>query len=152
MKKIPVNDLRYYKYISCISVLIIIISVIFLFCNVSGLPSGTAWNQVPQILKQIVPPVFPDKDFTITDYGAVGDGNTDCTDAFRKAIEECNAQGGGRVVVPEGKYLTGAIHLKSNVNLYISKSAEVLFSREKEKFLPAVKTRFEGVECLNILH
>ena len=51
----------------------------------------------------------------------------DCTEAFRRAIDDCNKQGGGRVVVPAGVFLTGAIHLKTNVNLYVSKGATVKF-------------------------
>ena len=41
------------------------------------------------------------------------------TEAIKKAIDECNKSGGGRVVIPKGEFLTGAIHLKSNVNLYL---------------------------------
>src|SRR5437870_3119502 len=84
-----------------------------------------AWAQVPLILKRIKPPVFPKRDFSITRYGAVGDGQKDCTEAFKKAINACNKAGGGRVVVSEGTFLTGAIHLKSNVNLYVSKGATI---------------------------
>ena len=43
----------------------------------------------------------------------------DCTDAIRAAIAACSAAGGGRVVVPAGRFLTGAVHLKSNVNLHV---------------------------------
>src|SRR5207253_10127781 len=57
--------------------------------------------------------------------------------------------GGGRVVVPAGVFLTGAIHLKSNVNLYISEGATLKFSTDPEKYLPVVFTRFEGTECMN---
>lgn len=55
---------------------------------------------VPEILGRIRAPTFRDEDFVITNYGAVADGETDNTDAFRTAIETCNAAGGGRVVVP----------------------------------------------------
>jgi polygalacturonase len=61
------------------------------------------WQQVPGILERIVPPVFPDQDFPITKYGGKADVRTDNTEAFRKAIEACNAAGGGRVVVPAGR-------------------------------------------------
>ncbi len=107
------------------------------------------WEQLPQILTQIVQPQFPERDFVITAYGAVGDGKVDNTVAFRAAIAACHQAGGGRVVVPAGVYLTGAIHLKSNVNLHLDKGATILFSRDHAKYLPVVYTRFEGVECFN---
>ncbi len=107
------------------------------------------WGQLPSILERIVPPVFPDREFPLKTYGGKGDGNTDCTEAFRKAIAACSAAGGGRVVVPEGVYLTGAIHLKSNVNLYVAKDALIRFFASPEDYLPVVFTRFEGAECWN---
>jgi polygalacturonase len=109
----------------------------------------TGWDQVEKILSQIVPPKFPARDFNITAYGAIGDGKTDCTEAFRKAITACHEAGGGRVVVPAGTYLTGAIHLKSNVNLHVTQNAKILFSQDTKKYLPVVFTRFEGVELMN---
>ena len=102
----------------------------------------------PQILKRIQPPKFPNRDFDVTRYGAKPDGKTDCTSAFRKAIEEANRAGGGRVVVREGVCLTGAIHLKSNVNLVVQKGATIKFD-PNPKLYPMVLTRFEGMECMN---
>src|SRR5204862_6561618 len=66
-----------------------------------------------------------------------------------KAIAACNRAGGGRVVVPTGSFLTGAIHLKSNVNLHVTKGATIKFSRDPKKYLPLVFTRWEGMELLN---
>ncbi len=109
----------------------------------------TGWAQVEKILSQIVSPKFPARDFNVATYGAIGDGKTDCTEAFRKAIAACHDAGGGRVVVPAGTYSTGAIHLKSNVNLRVAKNATILFSQDTRKYLPVVFTRFEGVECMN---
>jgi polygalacturonase len=109
----------------------------------------TGWDALPLILNRISPPTFPQKDFDVTAYGARGDGKTDCTEAFKKAIEKCNAKGGGRVVVPKGVFLTGAIHLKSNVNLHVSKDAVIKFSVDPKKYLPVVFVRWEGVECMN---
>jgi len=110
---------------------------------------SVGWETVPSVLKRIVPPRFPKRDFDITKYGAVGDGVTDCTEAFATAIDACNKAGGGRVVIPAGTFLNGAIHLKSNVNLYVSKGATIKFSTDPKKYLPAVFARWEGVECMN---
>ena len=107
------------------------------------------WSRLPGILAGIKAPVFPARDFLITNFGAKADGTTDATAAFRKAIAECVRAGGGRVVVPAGEFLTGAIHLKSGVNLHIQKGATVLFSTDPASYLPVVKTRFEGVEVMN---
>jgi polygalacturonase len=79
----------------------------------------------------------------------VGDGKANCTQAINKAISAANKAGGGRVVVGPGTYLTGAIYLKSNVNLYVSRDAVVKFSTDPNQYLPAVFTRWEGVECMN---
>lgn len=108
-----------------------------------------AWGQVSSILGRVRPPSFPARDFDVTKYGAVGDSAKDCSDAFRRAIEACNAAGGGRVVVPTGQFLTGAIHLQSKVNLHVTSGATILFSRKPADYLPVVFTRWEGVECVN---
>jgi unsaturated rhamnogalacturonyl hydrolase len=105
------------------------------------------WDAVPGILARIQPPKFRARDFVITAYGAKPNG--DSTEAIRKAIEACHAAGGGRVVVPAGIFVTGAIRLKSNVNLHITEGATLRFSTDPEKYLPAVLTRFEGTECYN---
>ncbi|MBN1780563.1 glycoside hydrolase family 28 protein [bacterium] len=130
--------------------LVISLLAVGLCLSCSGRSAQKAgWEQVPGILRQIVPPVFPDQDFVITAYGAAGDGQTDCTEAFRASIHACHEAGGGRVVVPAGDFLTGAIHLKSNVNLHLDEKATILFSQDQKKYLPVVFTRFEGVEMMN---
>ena len=104
---------------------------------------------MPQILARIKAPVFPKRDFVITKFGAKANEAADSTSAFRKAIEACNKAGGGRVVVPEGTFLTGAIHLKSNVNLFVSPGATIKFSKNPADYLPVVFTRWEGTELMN---
>jgi len=84
----------------------------------------------------------------IADFGAKPDGSK-CTAAFARAIGACAGAGGGRVVVPPGRWLTGAIHLKSNVELHLENGAEVVFSQDVEDYLPAVQTSYEGTECWN---
>src|ERR1044072_6224429 len=74
---------------------------------------------MPLIIYRIKPPRFPKRTFYLD--RATADGQTDCTAAFRRAIDECSKAGGGKVVVPAGTYLTGAIHLRSNVNLEVSR-------------------------------
>ena len=128
---------------------IVITAVCAILLSGCASQTNTGWGQADKILSRIKAPQFPAKDFAISDYGAVGDGKTDCTQAINKAITAANKAGGGRVVVPAGTYLTGAIYLKSNVNLYISKDAVVKFSTDPNQYLPAVFTRWEGVECMN---
>jgi len=126
----------------------LIIFLVTISCAQSSYISD-GWDKLDEILVQIVEPSFPEKVHNITVYGAIGDGVTDCSDAFKKAIDECNKTSGGMVMVPEGTFLTGPIYLKSNVNLYISENATVKFSDDKRKYLPVVFTRWEGVECMN---
>jgi polygalacturonase len=109
---------------------------------------ANAWEQVPNILKRTVPPTFADRDFDIADFGAVGDNSTDCTGAFEKAISACHQAGGGKVVVNPGQYLTGAIVLKSNVNLHLVHGSTIRFTRDTSRY-PTVFTRWEGVELMN---
>ena len=107
------------------------------------------WELVPGILARIRPPAFPDRDFAVTSYGAAGDGKTDCTEAFRRAVAACGEAGGGRVVVPAGRFLTGPIHLRSRVNLHVQGGGTIAFSQDPRAYLPAVFTRWEGVEVMN---
>jgi polygalacturonase len=108
-----------------------------------------AWAQVPGILKRIKGPVFPKRDVYLTSYGARGDGQADCSNAFRDAIAACSKAGGGRVVVPVGSYLTGPIHLESNVNLHLVSGATIKFSQDPKRYLPLVFSRWEGMELMN---
>ena len=107
-----------------------------------------ALRDMESVRKLIIPPKFPDKEFVLTDYGAAGDGETLNTAAFQKAVEDCSSSGGGRVVVPAGTFLTGAIYLKSNVDLHLSEGSVILFSRDTKDY-PLVFTRWEGMECMN---
>ena len=107
------------------------------------------WAQVPEILARIQAPVFPPHDFAITNFGAAADGKTDCTLAIAKAIDACAEAGGGRVVVPAGEFLTGPIHLQSGVNLHLATNSVLKFKTDPQAYLPAVFTRFEGMECWN---
>lgn len=68
------------------------------------------------------------KEYSIVKYGAVGDGKILNTKAIQKAIDIASANNGGKVIVPEGKFLTGALEMKSKVELHISENATLLGS------------------------
>lgn len=96
------------------------------------------------------PPTFAPRVFDLRAYGGVGDGGTKMnTLAFARAIKACHRAGGGTVLVPAGTWLTGPIHLRSNVNLRLEQGARVRFSTRFADYLPVVFTRWEGVECYN---
>ncbi|WP_242841205.1 glycoside hydrolase family 28 protein [Clostridium akagii] len=74
----------------------------------------------------------------------------DYTHVFKAAIEECYEKGGGTVKVSSGIYYTGAITLKSGVNLELGDNSVIKFIRNKTNaFYPIVNTFWEGIECYN---
>ena len=79
-------------------------------------------------------PVIGEKTFNVTEHGAVGDGKTLNTDAIAKAIKACVDGGGGIVVVPAGKFLSGPIQLASKVNLRIDEGATLIFTDAAEAY------------------
>jgi unsaturated rhamnogalacturonyl hydrolase len=114
-----------------------------------AIPAATGakgWQDYAAVLARIKAPVFPDRDFPITDFGAKPDA--DNTAAIAAAIAACHAAGGGRVVVPPGEWSTGAVHLLDNVNLHVAKGATLRWSFDLSLY-PVVFTRFEGTECMN---
>ena len=107
------------------------------------------FSAADEIIKSIQVPTFPDTNFNIMDFGAVADGETKNSEAIKKAIEACFNAGGGKVIIPSGTFLTGPIHLRSNINLHLEDGAVVLFSKDKNDYLPVVHTSFEGIELMN---
>ena len=106
------------------------------------------WNQADDIVARIQPPNIPNRAFAITRFGAVGDGVTDCSAAIAAAVAACVAVGGGRVIVPEGTYLTGPVRLRSRVELHLVGGAMLLFSTDPHRY-PNVLTRWEGNDVFN---
>jgi polygalacturonase len=82
-------------------------------------------------------PAIADRNFSLTDYGAVGDGHTLNTDAFAKAIAACSAAGGGHVNIPAGAWLTGPIEMRSNMDLHLERGSMILFSKDHQLYKPA---------------
>ncbi|MCF6130095.1 glycoside hydrolase family 28 protein [Flavobacterium sp. AS60] len=128
-----------------------LLSVLFFSCATKQDKSTTNvvnWNKMQDIVNSVKEPVFQNKTYLISDFGAVADGVFDNTQVFKKAIENCSANGGGIVKVSPGKYFTGPIHLQSNVNLHLEEGAELLFSTNTKDY-PIVHTSFEGIELMN---
>ena len=95
------------------------------------------YQNLPVELKQVVSFDIPDNTVSIADFGGVGDGVALNTEAFRKAISALTKKGGGRLVVPQGVWLTGSIVLKDNIDLHIERNAIVFFSPDKSLFVDA---------------
>lgn len=124
---------------------------ILFWCNVSDAQGITVEApEAPFPFEPLQMYSFPEKDFPITRYGAKKGDVKANTAAFAKAMEECNKAGGGRVVVPSGKWITGPVHFRSNCNLFLSEGAEVVFDDDPSLYYPAVKVSWEGAECMNI--
>ena len=83
--------------------------------------------------------------FNIMDYGAINDGVTLCSASIQKTIDECAKKGGGKVIVPPGKYLTGPLFLKSNITFEVYSGAELIFSDDIEN-CPIIDGKWEGIE------
>lgn len=93
------------------------------------------YQDMPVELRQVTAVAIPENTVTLTDFGGVDDGVTLNTEAFRKAISALTKKGGGRLVVPQGVWLTGPIQLKDNIDLHITRNAIVLFSPDKSLFV-----------------
>ena len=110
-----------------------------------------SWDMAEEILTHISDPEFPDYEVSVLDYGAVpGDGKLD-TAAIQSAIDEVSTKGGGKVSIPAGDYDTGAITLKSNVNLCLEEEDTILkFTRDiTHENYPLVFAHYEGSKLYN---
>ncbi|MGJ5836159.1 glycoside hydrolase family 28 protein [Bacillus sp. G402] len=104
---------------------------------------------IDHVLKQIKAPKFPDREFNVIHYGADNKGIELSTNAIQSAIDDAHRLKGGRVLIPKGTFLTGALELKSNVELHLHENAYVSFSQDTRDYLPLVLTRYEGIELYN---
>jgi hypothetical protein len=105
--------------------------------------------QAPFPMPPLARPQFPARVVSILDHGAVAGGAVKNTAAFAAAITACADAGGGRVLVPVGKWLTGPIHLRSHIELHLAPGAEVVFSDQFADYLPPVLVRVGGIELYN---
>ena len=102
------------------------------------------YKELPFNMPKVEQPSFPDYTVSILQFGAKSDGTTLNTKAINDAIKAVNAKGGGKVVIPEGLWLTGPIELLSNVNLHTEKNALVVFTDDFNAY-PILETSFEGL-------
>ena len=98
--------------------------------------SDALYQSLPFEMPKVQQPVFPAYEVNIEKFGAKGDGLFLNTKAINDAIKEVNQRGGGKVIIPEGIWLTGPIELLSNVNLYTEQNALVLFTGDFEASMP----------------
>ena len=80
----------------------------------------------------------------VTAYGAVGDGKTVNTAALQRALDDCGAD--DCVYFPKGDFLTGALDVHSDTELYLEKDAVLRGTATLSDYLPKVRSRFEGIE------
>ena len=112
--------------------------------NTAAITVAAPWGNVT-----FTPPTIPCNIFNITSYGAVSNGTTSNTTAFKNAIAAAVAAGGGVVDVPSGTWLTGPIVLKSNIELHLESGSTIKFSQTFSDYLPVVLTRWEGLDVNN---
>ncbi|WP_051250450.1 glycosyl hydrolase family 28 protein [Paenibacillus harenae] len=114
----------------------------------AGLPISdylTRENPIPHwVMPEVLLPDIPDRTFRLTDFGAVGDGLTDNTGAFRRAIQACSEAGGGKLIIPPGIWLTGPLKLASRLELHTEEGAVVRFSTMFDDY-PLISSSYEGI-------
>lgn len=103
----------------------------------------------PFPMPQLQRPAFPGRVANIADHGAMPGGEVKNTAAIAAAIASLDKQGGGRVLVPAGTWLTGPVHLRSNIELHLAEGAVLKFSDVIEDYLPVVFVRGGGIEFYN---
>lgn len=108
-------------------------------------PVGEWTQDLPFDFDPNILPRIPDRLFHVSNY--LKTGETLITHAIDSAISLAHSQGGGRVILPEGKWESGPIRLKSNIDLHIPEGSEIYFLMNPMEFLPAVFARHQGIEC-----
>lgn len=106
-------------------------------------------GEIPFDMPPISAPEFPKNICNVKDYGAIGDGIFVNTRSIKNALDDCSQKGGGQIVFPEGKWLTGPIHLKSNINIHLDENSEIVFTTNLDDYLPVVFSKFQGMEYYN---
>ncbi len=136
------------KFVITIFTTLTLVSSITCQPNLSFIPQEKILPiNAPFEMPELKRPEIPSNKFDIRDFGAKEGGQIKNTKAIKNAIEAAVKTGGGTIIIPKGKWLTGAIHLENNINLHLTKDAELIFSQDVEDYLPVVFSRHEDVEC-----
>ena len=107
------------------------------------------YTGLPVKVQPVRRPVIPQRTLSIKETGGVGDGLTLNTEAFRKAIAQLAAQGGGRLNIPQGVWLTGPIQLDNNIELHLDKNAIIYFSPDKRLYVETKKRSNRVMACIS---
>ena len=113
------------------------------------------YKNLPVALQQPATVHIPDNTVRLTDFGAIGDGITLATDAFRQAFDKLEQMGGGRLIVPEGIWLTGPISMRSNTELHLDDNAIIMMSPDKRLFVNPKKPNsrcLSGITAENCIY
>jgi polygalacturonase len=102
-------------------------------------------QNLPFEIGNVFRPVIPNYEQKITDFGGVGDGITDNTEAFNNAMKAISKVGGGHLIVPHGIWVTGPIELEDNIDLHLIDGAVIYFSGNFDDY-PIVDCYFEGLK------
>ncbi|MCF0191277.1 MAG: glycoside hydrolase family 28 protein [Marinilabiliaceae bacterium] len=133
---------------------IVLLSSIITFASCQTNPSSqldTAFAEAEKVVESIVIPQFCNDTLNIVAFGAKTTSSAlDNQRAIQAAIDSACNINGACVVIPSGEWLTAPIVMKSGVNLIVSKDATLKFSTDHKDYLPAVKTRWEGLDCYNL--
>ena len=121
--------------------------LVFFSCKKENNPNIDLEAQ--KIVSQVLLPDFPEYEVSILEFGGIPDGVYDNSLAFKLAFSNIEKKGGGTLHVPPGKYFTGPIHFKSNIELHLEEGSEILFNTDPNAYMPMVKTSYEGMELYN---
>ena len=137
-----------------IAVLLSTIALAAACASEKGTDLDSLYKGLPFEMPRVSLPSIPARSVSLVDFGGVGDGSTLNTDAFANAIDALSKQGGGRLVVPAGIWLTGPIGLQSHIDLHVERGALLVFSTDQDLY-PIIDTNFEGLDvrrCLSPIH
>lgn len=127
------------------SVLLIIISLFSCMQKERESPKSELVQNLESIFYNKNFTTIPDGTFNVADYGAIADGKTLATEAIQKTIDAAAEAGGGKVVFEPGTYLSGALFIKSNVELNIGEGVVIQAIQNNDHY-PRKWTRIAGIE------